>query len=387
MRGSIRKRGNTYSVVLYLGVGPDGKKHYKWLVGGRTKREAERRLAEALYQVDTNTLAEPKGTVADFLERWLREYAWTSLSPRTAEGYQAIVRGHVMPALGRIPLKSLKPEHLQRFYAAELERGLSTTTVRHDHMLIHRALKHAVQWGLLARNPADAVSAPPMRHTPMRTLTEAHVERVLDALTGSEYFTLFYLAIFTGMRRSELLALQWGSVDLIGAEISVNRSIHRLRNGAWVSRAPKTDRSRRTIALSPSTCQVLREHWDHQAELSTRLGAPEKDGALVFCQSDGSPLLPHTVSQAWRRTVRRLGLAGIRFHDLRHTHASLLLKQGVHPKIVQERLGHSSISITLDTYSHVAPGLQEAAAAGFDAILGQGISRRLAEPAGDGRVA
>ena len=177
------------------------------------------------------------------------------------------------------------------------------------------------------------------------------------------------------MRRSELLALWWGSIDLIGAEISVNRSIHRLRSGEWVSRAPKTDRSRRTIALSPSTCQALRSHWERQAELSARLGVPVADSTLVLCQPDGGPLLPHTVSQAWRRMVRRLGLAGIRFHGLRHTHASLLLKQGVHPGVVQECLGHSSVSIALDTYSHVAPGLQEAAAVGFDAILGQKICR------------
>lgn len=379
MRGHITKRGEKYTVVVYLGIGLDGKKKYKWVSAGRTKRDAEKVLSELLHQVNSNNLANPKGTLGDFLERWLQEYVLSNLAPTTSEGYQDIIRSHINPALGQLPLKSLKPENIQQYYSHKLDRGLSSTTVRHHAMLLHRALQHALQWGLLARNPADAVNPPPMRRVIMRTLSEVDIEVVFQQCQNTPYYALFYLALFSGMRRSELLALRWGAVDLIGAEISVSQSFHRLKNGKIVFKSTKTKQGKRSIALSPSTCHVLREHWEYQKELLGRLGIEMNDSTLVFCQVDGEPLKPHTVSQAWRRMVRRAGLNGVRFHDTRHTHASLMLKQGVHPKIVQERLGHSSIAITLDTYSHVTPGLQQAAANRFDEILDLGISKRLAE--------
>lgn len=225
----------------------------------------------------------------------------------------------------------------------------------------------------------EVVSPPRVRHVEMRTLSEVDIHVMLNEAKNTPYYNLFYLALFTGMRRSEILALRWADVDLIMAEISINRSMHRLQDGQSIFKSPKTDRARRTISLSPSTCQVLREHLDNQADIRSKLGVPLTDNDLVFSQLDGSPLIPHSVTQAWRRMVNRLGLRGIRLHDLRHTHASLMLKQGIHPKIVQERLGHSSVQITLDTYSHVAPGLQEAAAKGFDDIVNGLVSKRLAK--------
>jgi integrase len=213
----------------------------------------------------------------------------------------------------------------------------------------------------------------------MRTLCEDDIQTILSEAKSTPYYSLFYLALFTGMRRSELLALRWADVDLIMAEISVNRSMHRLQDGQTIFKSPKTDKARRTISLSPSTCHVLREHQDAQIDFRSRLGISLTDSDLVFSQADGSPLIPHSVTQAWRRLVTKLGLKGVRLHDLRHTHASLMLKQGVHPKIVQERLGHSSIQVTLDTYSHVTPGLQRVAAQRFDDIFNGWVSKRLAK--------
>jgi integrase len=300
-------------------------------------------------------------------------YAWPNLAPRTAEGYESIIRQHFIPGIGNLPLTQLKPEHLQRYYSEKLASGrcdgngaLSQTTVNHHHTCLHRALKIALKWGLISRNPADAVTPPRPQRSEMHTMNEDEVQTFLEVAKKTPYYALFYLAIFTGMRRSELLALRWCDIDLDMCEISVVRSLHHLRDGSLVFRQPKTAKGRRMIALTPSTALMLREYRESQESASLMLGMPLKDDDLVFSQVDGKPLLPDTVSHAWVKTVERAGLKHFRLHDGRHTHASIMLKQGIHPKIVQERLGHATISTTLDLYSHVAPGLQEAAARHFD---------------------
>jgi integrase len=222
---------------------------------------------------------------------------------------------------------------------------------------------------LLARNVADAVSPPRYQRAQWQTLSEFDLNRLLEAAKKTPYYVLFYQALFTGMRRSELLALRWCDVDLLMCQAHVTRSLHHLRTGEVVIRAPKSARGRRMVALTASSALLFQEHRDRQEALRAELRAPLKDDDLIFSDKEGRPMLPDRVTHAWIKLVRQTGLRGIRLHDARHTHASLMLKQGVHPKVVQERLGHASIQITLDTYSHVAPGLQEAAAAGFDKMV------------------
>jgi len=379
MRGHITKRGkDSYSIVLNLGRDPStGKRKQQWVSVKGTKREAEKRLSELLNQLDNGVyMKSGKTTLSDFLERWLKDYAYSNLAPRTAEGYETIIRQHLMPKLGSIPLTHMKPEHIQRYYANALINGrcdgkgaLNPLTVRHHHMTLHNALKCAVKWGLLVRNPADAIDAPRTTHTEMKVMSEEDLNRFLEVTKPTPYYSLFYLALFTGMRRSELLGLRWYDVDLLLCQISVSRTMHRLKNGDIVFRPPKTSKGRRIVSLSPSTTLVLKDHLEKQETIRLLQGLRLDDGDLVFSKEDGSPLEPNVVTSTWLRLAKRAGLAGIRLHDARHTHASLILKQGVHPKIVQERLGHSTIAITLDTYSHVAPGLQEAAANRFDDIL------------------
>jgi len=219
---------------------------------------------------------------------------------------------------------------------------------------------------LLSRNPADTVDAPRFQRPEMHTLSEDEMYVFLEAVKSTLYYELFYTALYTGMRRSELLALRWLDVDLLLCQVSVTRSLHHLRDGSFVFRQPKTAKGRRMVVLPPSASLLLKQHKEQQIAQRMVLGTMLKEDDLVFCQEDGKPLLLDTVTHAWVKLVRRTGLEHIRFHDARHTHASLMLKQGIHPKVVQERLGHASIQITLDTYSHVAPGLQEAAAALFD---------------------
>jgi integrase len=375
MRGHIVKRyKGSYTIVLNLGIDPQGRRKQQWLSVKGTKKEAEKRLSELLHQLDTGTFMRPgKTTLAEYLERWLKDYAWPNLAPRTAEGYEHIIRRHLIPALGNMTLMQLKPEHLQRYYSGKLtggrcdsSGGLSAQTVRHHHTALHKALQTAVEWGLLNRNAADAVSPPHVQRPEMQTWDEDEITRFLEAAKTTPYHCLFYLALFTGMRRSELLALRWQDVDFILSQLYVSRSLHVLKGGNVVFKSPKTAKGRRTVALPPSAILMLGEHHEKQKLERVILGIPLTDDDLVFGHFDGKPLLPNTVTHAWIKLVRRTRLKAIRLHDARHTHASLMLKQGIHPKIVQERLGHSSIQITLDTYSHVALGLQEAAAKRFD---------------------
>ena len=308
-----------------------------------------------------------KTTLAEYLGRWLQDYAKPNLSPRGFERYQGIITKHLIPDFGSIILTQLKPEHLQKHYTAKLNEGLSARTIRYHHAVIHKALQTAVKWGLVIRNVADGVDVPRARRNEMQTWDEDDIITFLEAAKDSHYYALFHTALFTGMRRSELLALQWRDIDF--HQIHINRSLHQLRDGSYVFTQPKSVKSRRTIALSPSSVLTLTEHKERQEGIRAMLGTLLKNDDLVFSTPEGKPLRPNTISRAWTMLAARAGVKVIRFHDARHSHASLMLKQGVHPKIVQERLGHASIQMTLDTYSHVAPGLQQAAAESFDKLL------------------
>lgn len=383
MKGSITKRSkNSWRIRVDLGHDPQtGKRKQLSRDVKGTKAHAEQMLRATLTSLDTGTYVKPtKLTVGGFLDRWLRDYAWSNLAPRTAEGYEHIIRRHLIPKLGSIQLTQLKPEALQKYYSGKLasgridgKGGLSPKTVCHHHVTLHSALQSAVKWGLLVRNPADAVDAPRYQAPEMQTLDEQGINAFLQAAKPTPYYALFYLALYTGMRRSELLALRWVDVDLDMAQVSVKRTLHHIRNGAIVFCAPKTAKGRRSIDLPPSAALVLRDHRQEQEMMRTLLGILLREEDLVFSQPDGKPLMPDAVTHAWIKLARRAGLNGIRLHDARHTHASMMLKQGIHPKVVQERLGHAGIQITLDTYSHVVPGLQAAAALRFDESLKSAI--------------
>ncbi|MFC1964752.1 tyrosine-type recombinase/integrase [Chloroflexota bacterium] len=372
MRGHIVKRyKNSYSIVLNLGVDPaNGRRKQQWISVKGTKKETEKKLSELLHQIDSGVFTKPsKSTLASYLTQWLNDIRLSNLAQRTTEGYESIVRCHLIPSLGQLYLTQLKPGHLQRLYSNKSAGGFSNRTIHYIHVTIHKALQDAVRLGILARNVADAVKPPKVQRQEIRTMNEHDIHIFLEFAKSTLYYAIFYTAIFTGMRRSELLALRWSDVDLILCQLSVTRALHQLHDGSLVFRQPKTAKGRRLISLSPSTAIVLSEHREQQERLRQNLGLALSEDDLVFCHTDGKPLLPNSVSHAWTKLANRTGLQGIRLHDARHTHASLMLKQGVHPKIVQERLGHASIQITLDTYSHVAPGLQQAAANRFDDIV------------------
>ncbi len=371
-RGHIVKRGKS-SYSLKVSTGKDattGKYLYQWITVKGTKKDAEKRLSETLYQLDNGTFLKPgKTTVAEFLERWLKDYAQPNLSHKGFERYSGIVKKHLIPQIGSVTLTQLKPFHLQKQYVIMMENGLSAGTIHYHHAVIHKALKTAMKWGLVNRNVADSVDIPRIEQKEMQVWDEDEVTSFLETAKSSPYYALFHTVIFTGMRRSEVLALRWKDVNFIFSQVYINHSLHHLKDGSYVFSQPKSARSRRTIALSPDAITVLSDHREVKEKLGEALGKPLTDEALVFCNEEGKPWRPNTITRAWNTQAKKAGVPVIRLHDARHTHASLMLKAGIHPKVVQERLGHSSIQITLDTYSHVAPGIQQAAAETFDKLI------------------
>ncbi|MDA0798745.1 MAG: tyrosine-type recombinase/integrase, partial [Chloroflexi bacterium] len=325
-------------------------------------------------------------TVAAFLDQWLNDFADVHVRAKTAENYRHKLERHVIPRIGHVTLSALEPDHVSRMEADLLKEGrvdgkggLSAQSVLHVHRVLADALTYAVAKGKALRNVAVLVKPPRPAHREMAVLDADSLNAALDALREGDWYAAFYLDAYTGLRRSELLALRWRDVDLDMGTLSVVQTLHQLSDGRLVFEAPKSRKGRRSVALSPSTVLALRAHRE-QEEAVRPLGRD----SLVFANLDGSPLRPASMTQVWRRLTKSLekkakdagqkslGLAGVRLHDLRHTHATLMLKAGVHPKVVQERLGHSNISITLDTYSHVVPGLQEAAALRFE----EGLQRK-----------
>ena len=374
MKGCIIQRNGSLRLKVSLGKNQlTGKyeSYYETFHGNRT--EAQKRLRQILTDLDRGLFTKPgKTTLADYLNTWLQDYCKPSLSPRTVQLYSYVCRVHLIPSIGKITLTELRPQHLQTLYSDKLSAGLSPRTVQICHVVLHKALKNAVRINLLSRNVAEAVDKPKTQRTEMRPMTEDDLTRFLDTARQGHYYALFYTYLFTGMRRSELLAVRWCDADLATMQISVSRTMQYLSGvkNHVTFKEPKSKHSRRLIALSPSTVLIMREHRAAQDNARRSLDLPPTaDTDLVFSRWDGSPLLPDSVTHAWVKLVRKCGLRGIRLHDARHTHATIMLKQGIHPKIVQERLGHSTISTTLDTYSHVAPGLQQAAAMAFDDIL------------------
>jgi integrase len=378
MLGHIRKRSKTsWAVVVDLGRHPGtGKRQRLWRSVKGTKRDAEALLAQLLVQKDTG-VAPSRGTVQAFLDRWLEDYAKTNTAPKTYRTYSDLVSRHLKPALGAIRLSALRPEHIQTAYKAIGAKGLSPTTVLHCHRILRQALQHAVKWQVLARNPADAADPPRPNRYEIPMLDPGQIAHLLACARETEHGPLVELALMTGLRQGELLGLRWQDVDLEAGNLRVTRSLQRLDGLHF--REPKTRGSRRSVALSPGTVLLLREHRADQRAARQLAGGAYEDHDLIFATAIGTPIDPRNLLRAWKKVTAAAGQSGLRFHDLRHAHASLMLAQGTHPKIVSERLGHSGVRITLDTYSHVLPNLQREAAAQLDQFALGGIAPQSAQ--------
>jgi integrase len=317
-------------------------------------------------------------TLSELLLRWLNDYAEERVAGRTLQRYEGIIRNHLIPAFGDVALEDLQPAAIQAYYrrtqrCGRLKGGaLSPATVLQHHSVLRSALARAVRWGLHDANPADRADPPRVAAHWIRVLDERETKALLRALHGRSVYGPTLVAVGTGMRRGEILALRWSEIDLKGAVVAVVRSLEQSRRGLTF-KLPKTRRSRRQIVLPSFVVRGLKEQRLRQQATRQSDGATPGELGLVFPRADGRAWPPDSFSAEFARQLRLAGQPRIRFHDLRHTHASHLLRQGVHPKVVSERLGHASVGITLDTYSHLLPGMQAEAAEKIDQVLGGGL--------------
>jgi len=402
MRGHLKKRvGKTGSVswdiVVSLGRDPvTGKYKQKWETCQGTKKEAEKRLADLISLLEKGININPERiTFGEYLDKWLQDYGLSNLSIRTVNDYTSLIENHVKPELGHIPLLKLHPSHLRQMYSKLLTegrkdnkktvgRGLSPTTVLHVHRVISEALNHAMQWELVPRNIADVVKPPRQEEKERAVMSQDEIGILLNFLKDTYLYIPTYIAIATGMRLGEVLGLRWQDTDIKAGTITVTQSIGLKRKEEFKDipkeelpaqgrndvyfKPPKTKGSRRSIDLPYSLTEELKKHQLQQKKDRLAWGGLYQDNGLVCCLQDGRAINPATFSSMFSKKARKAGVF-VTFHGLRHSHATWLFQQDLHPKTVSERLGHSKIGITMDLYTHVIPGTQKKAARKIEEIM------------------
>jgi integrase len=337
----------------------------------KSQRECREWLKEIQDQIDEGlTIDGARATLGEYLLQWL-ETSKPSVRPKTWRQYSQIIRQHIVPDLGNIKLRDLRPDHIQAFYTAKLGAGTGARSVRLIHAVLHRALAQALKWSLITRNPASVVDKPKLKRIEMNIWNAQQVRTFLEVIDEDRLEALFYLAVTTGLREGELLGLLWTDLDWETARLQVQRQLQRIPRQGLVLVEPKSDAGRRPVSLGPIALDKLRKHRERQQQEQLFAGERWQEHNLIFTSTIGTPMDPRNLVRIFKALLQQAGLPDIRFHDLRHTAATLMLQQGVHPKVVQERLGHSSITLTLDTYSHVLPTLQEDAAAKLEGLLFQ----------------
>jgi integrase len=382
MKGHIRERSPGRWAIILDAVDPaTGTRKRKWHSFEGTKRQAQVECARLISEKSSGTYLEPsKLTLAQFFDHWLGHIK-ARVSPRSHERYGEIIHKNIVPALGNVPMTKLRPAQIAEAYTQALSAGrrdgaggLSPNTVVYMHRLIKQALAHAVRWQMIIRNPADAVDPPKVERSAMTTYDMGQTAELLDGVRGTRLSVPVLLGVMCGLRRGEIAALRWRSVDLAGAQVAIVQSAEQTREGVRY-KEPKSGRAR-TVALSAIVAEELRVHRLRQAEELLCIGIRQTDATFVYAREDGEPMQPRSLTHAWQQMVARTALPRVRFHDLRHAHATHMLSSGVHPKVASERLGHSKVGITLDLYSHVLPGMQADAAARVDDALRAAVEKR-----------
>ena len=393
-QGHIRPQGkNSWEIKFDLGRDPlTGRRITKYVTFRGTKRKAQEELTRLLGQRNDGSYVEPtKMTVAQYLNHWLEADIDRRVAARTAARYREIVEKNIIPKLGHVPVRKLTAVHIEAF-EAELQRegwvkarakqkvkegeeapiqekrGLSAQTALHVHRTLSQALGHAVRLGVLFKNPARQVKPPRPPSREIKILDKNEITTLLNAAKGVGLYVPVLVAVTTGMRRGELLALRWSDIDPTAALLTVNQSLERIK-GKFGFKSPKTKTSRRTITLPAITVQALRRHLKEQHEARLKLGLGRDPRGLVFARPDGQPMDADTLTKAFRRLVASAKVTPITFHGLRHTHISHLLMEGFHAKVVSERAGHAHVNITLGVYAAYIPSMQTDVARRVDAWL------------------
>lgn len=386
MKGHVRRRGlKSWAVLIYEGRDNDGKKKYSWTSVKGTRKDADAVCRKLITAMETGVSLRDRRTVGQWLDQWVLENAKLRVSAKTLERYQSIITTGLKPQLENIRLRDLKPAHIQAAYTKWLKPvkeggfGLSEQTVVHYHRLLHRALGQAVRFGLVMQNVAVNVDPPKVRRYVAKTLSTQQAASVLEQMASSPLYLPTVLALGTGMRRGEILALRWSDVDLGARRIHVRRSVE--QTGSWKEpslafKSPKSGKTR-TLSISTDVVQALSRHQSAQKSLRAAFGPEWNTEQLVVCTPEGATWRPDSLSDQFRDFLAYRRLPKIRFHDLRHTHATWLLEANVPPKVVSDRLGHSTITLTADRYQHSTPST--------DALAVAAIEGRICKPMGKTR--
>lgn len=361
-----------YQGSIMVGRRPDGRPDRRYIVGD-TRREVQDALARILADAQQGTLPSPQRlTVSQYLQRWLEHVRPPVVELRTWKGYESLVRLHVAPQLGALALKQLRPLHLQELYTARLRAGRHPKTVLNIHRCLRTALQQAVRWGLLALNPADATQPPAAESGEQGFLTVDQARTLLQALESERLGPLILTGLLCGLRAGEVTALRWRDLDTDHGDVVVHQTVWWTKGG-YVFKARPLHRPRarrvRRVTLPASLLPILRAHRDRQLFEQRAYADTWQDLDLVFPDEIGRPVRPDRLLRQLRRILAAAGLPPIRFHDLRHSAATIMLAAGVPVRDVSAQLGHSSAKLTLDLYGHVLPGAQPGAAKAMDTAL------------------
>jgi len=378
MAGQIIKRGDTWLVRFEKRYSDGKRKSFCKTVKG-TKKDAQKVLNEILRNADLGLLGDSsKQTLNEYLDVWLETIAKPRLQHRSFQDYGDLMRRYIREPLGNIKLAELKSLHIQKIYSEMQKKGLSARIVRYTHAVLRSALQHAVKVNMLPRNEAQLVGLPKQNKKEMDVLTKEESISFLNALQGERFATMFSFALASGARPEEYLSIQWKDIDFDSGIAIVRRALitHRT-GGGWHFAQPKTAKSRRSIPLPSTVIKELRSYRRQQLEERLKLGTAWNDFDLVFASEIGTPLNPPNVTRAFKKILAKAEIrTSVRLYDLRHTTATLLLQAGVNPKVVSERLGHATIVLTLDTYSHVLPNMQQDATAQLEEMIFRATSTK-----------
>lgn len=368
-RHKLKNGKSCWRVVIEQGFGPDGKRKRIYRTVRGKKSDAEALMATLLSELNTGSYIEPsKLTMTEYLRDWMNSYVRPNLSPTTADSYNINVEKHLIPYVGHILLQQLKPLHVQKLYSDLLSNGrtdgtggLSAKSVLYIHRNLHESLEHAFKMQLVPRNVAALVTLPKAKKYQADVYSPEELQNLLEVAQGTDMELPISLAAGLGLRRGEILGLLWSDVNLTDKQVTINNNLVQTTNGN-INKAPKSASSSRTIDLPDGLLPILERHSALQTENRHKLGSVYHPGNYVYCQADGSPYCPGYLSKKFNAFLKKRKLKQIRLHDLRHSHATLMLACGIPAKVASERLGHSNIAVTLDLYSHVLDSMQKDAA-------------------------
>lgn len=388
MRGHVKRKGRNWYVALEFDpIEKDGKleRVTKWISVRKelglnkpaTKKQADALLIAKLSELQRGVFVEPNDmTMAELLELWMETYAKANLRESTILARASYIKNHIVPAIGSIPVTKLKPLHLQKFYSSKLasgradskKGGLSPSTINDIHKTIRGALKSAIEWEIVVRNIAESVSPPKVERPELEVWTDDEAKKFLAHIKEHRLYPAYYLVMTTGMRRGEVLGLRWQDINWDQQLLSIRQMVTAPKGKPKISKMTKNDASRRSISLAVTEMEILKEHRRRQQEEMIAYGA-NWNRDLVFISEVGTIINPRNLLRHFQDNAKKIKLPVIPFHGLRHTSATLMLLLGVHPKVVAERLGHSRVGTTMDTYSHVLPNMQKEAAVALEGLL------------------